>query len=139
MPKEYRTSFKACLMEYLKAHKEQGICASEIYEAMRTQQIAVNLTTVYRNLEKLTASGALIKYKTAGEDSCVYQYVEPDADCCHHLHMQCSRCGKIIHLECPFMEEIRAHLLKQHGFALECKTSVLTGLCEDCRKAQSHG
>ena len=49
-----------------------------------------------------------------------------------HLHLKCVRCGRIYHLDCHFMDEVRAHLMAEHGFTLQCEGSVLYGLCRSC-------
>ncbi len=133
MPRIYRTKCRTYILEYLQNHKEKRFSASDIFTYLEQNGKKVDLATVYRNMEKMTENGVLLKYKTADGESSVYQYVEPHANCMEHLHMQCSNCGKIIHLECEFMNEITNHLLKNHGFLLECKNSVLFGLCENCR------
>ena len=66
----------------------------------------------------------------------VYQYVEMGHHCEEHLHLKCVSCGCIIHLECAFMDEIAEHVLKDHGFTLQCKNSIIYGLCRECRKKQ---
>ena len=50
-----------------------------------------------------------------------------------HLHLKCVKCGKIIHLECHFMEEISHHIEESHGFTLQCKNSILYGVCKECK------
>lgn len=133
MKTTYRTKCKAGIMEYLQAHKEQSFRAADIYDDMHRRNIEVNLVTVYRNLERLTEEGCLMKYKTSEDDSFFYQYVESGLKCGEHLHMQCRRCGRLLHMECGFMDEIEEHLLDHHGFLLDCGGSVLTGICEECR------
>ena len=56
--------------------------------------------------------------------------------CEEHLHLQCVKCGKIIHLECEFMDEISEHILKDHGFELQCKNSILYGMCSACQEKE---
>ena len=43
----------------------------------------------------------------------------------------------MIHLECGFMKDILAHLEEHHGFALECSSSVLYGMCRECKEMES--
>ena len=64
----------------------------------------------------------------------VYQYVELGQHCEEHLHLKCVKCGCIIHLDCGFMDEIAEHIQKDHGFQLQCKNSILYGICKDCRR-----
>lgn len=132
--KKYRTKSKDAIMEYLERNREHSFSAYDVNEYMRENGIQVNLTTIYRNLDKLTESGRLMKYKTAEDEFCRYQCAKPHAQCYEHLHMQCRECGKILHMECQFMDEITKHLYEHHQFALECTGSVLMGLCGECRK-----
>lgn len=37
-------------------------------------------------------------------------------------------------LDCGFMDEIAEHIQKDHGFQLQCKNSILYGICKDCRQ-----
>ncbi len=134
MKKSYRTKYKEFIMKYLEDHQEHRFCAQDIYETMRQENMSINLATVYRHLDRLIEEGILIKYKTSHDDSSYYQYAGSNRDCSHHLHLQCKNCGKVIHLECEFMDEINRHLKGVHGFLLDCKGSMLVGLCEDCRK-----
>jgi Fur family ferric uptake transcriptional regulator len=133
MQKKYNTKCKTAIMEYLQENKEHGFCAADIYSYMKKNDILVNLATIYRNLDKLTDSGIVLKYKTAENESSLYQYSGPRANCLGHVHMQCRGCSKILHLDCDFMSEITEHLLEHHGFELECAGSVLIGLCNECR------
>lgn len=133
MAKTYNTKSKELIMKYIQANRAKRFRAQDLHHHMTEAGSTVNLTTVYRNLDKLTEQNLLMKVRTTDDDSFVYQYMEPESSCSRHLHMQCSSCGKVMHLECGFMSEIQQHLQAHHGFLLECTGSVLTGLCEDCR------
>jgi Fur family ferric uptake transcriptional regulator len=130
--RKYNTRSKEALMAYIEGHKEHSFNAYDVNDYMREKGINVNITTIYRNLDKLTENGTIMKYKTAEDEFCRYQIVKPDSACEHHIHMQCRKCGKVLHLECGFMEEITRHLYEHHGFVLECHGSVLMGLCNEC-------
>ena len=131
--KKYRTKSRDAIMSYLEMHREHSFSVYGVHEYMQEKGISVNLTTIYRNLDKLTEDGEIMKYKTAEDECCRYQCAKPHARCHEHIHMQCRECGKILHMECHFMEELVNHLYEHHGFTLECSGSVLMGLCEECR------
>lgn len=133
MQNGYRTKSKGYIMEFFQSHMEQIVSAADIHGYLEENGKQVNLATVYRNLDKMTEEGVLLKYKTAKDEHAVYQYTGGRDTCHEHLHLQCARCGKVIHLECGFMKDITEHLLEHHGFALECSNSVLYGLCRECR------
>ena len=75
----------------------------------------------------------MIRYVSGQGSQAAYQYVEQGKGCCDHLHLQCVKCGRIYHLDCAFMKEISEHIEKDHGFELQCRNSVLYGICKDCK------
>lgn len=133
MSREYQTRCRTSIIEYCEAHQEQRFSASDINEYLKEKGDVINLATIYRNLDKMMESGNLIKYKSAEDDRALYQYVKPESDCGHHLHMQCRKCSKIIHMECDFMDEFSKSVEKAYGFNIECKNSLITGICEECK------
>ena len=122
-------------MNYLETHCDSRISAQDLYDAMQAQNYKVNLATIYRQLERLSDDGTVLKVKSSADDRHYYQYTGEHDNCSSHLHMQCSCCGKIIHLECHFMDSISEHLLSHHGFQLNCADSLLMGLCRECQES----
>ena len=83
-------------------------------------------------LDKLAGEQRVMKYVADKGEKAVFQYVDEGRHCREHLHLKCVRCGRIYHLDCHFMDEVRAHLMAEHGFTLQCEGSVLYGLCRSC-------
>ncbi len=137
MAKIYSTKTKAIIMDFLEAHKDSRFSANDIYADLIRKGEDINLATVYRNLEKLTEDGSLIKAKSVDANASFYQYAGKSHSCHNHLHLQCKKCGRIVHLECGFMEEISSHLLSHHGFSVECEGSVIMGICDRCGRARA--
>ncbi len=130
---EYKTKYRDWMQQFFAEHADEKVRARDIYEKMTADGLAVNLTTVYRNLDRLEKENILQGHKSCGDDEKFYQYLQPKLDCGSHLHLLCSRCGRIIHLNCRFMDEISDHLMRDHGFQLDCRQSMLVGLCAECR------
>lgn len=130
--------YQDLITQYLRAHQQHCITAADIMNMMKENGLSVNKTTVYRNLDKLEAEGSLIKYKLPRSHVSYYRYASENDECSHHLHMQCLRCGRVFHLDCDFMDDIRTHLQKEHGFQLNCHDSLLVGYCADCQKELAH-
>lgn len=133
MAKEYHSKYKTWILDYLGEHKDSRLSASEIHTAMAKDGLNANLVTIYRNLDRLVDEKKLNRQKISGEEENFYQFLAPDLHCTSHLHLICSKCGRIIHLNCEFMKEISDHLLADHGFQIDCQDSALVGLCRDCR------
>ena len=79
-----------------------------------------------------------MKYVADKGEKAVFQYVDEGRHCREHLHLKCVQCGRIYHLDCHFMDEVRAHLMAEHGFTLQCEGSVLYGLCRSCAQNSPH-
>ena len=132
----YATISRKKILEFLKKNSDRTVAVADIDHYLKAQDCEVNITTIYRYLDKLAKDGTVIKYVDEKGNPAVYQYVELGHHCEEHLHLQCVKCGKIIHLECEFMDEISEHILKDHGFELQCKNSILYGMCSACQESK---
>ena len=133
----YATASRKKILDYLKSNSDKTVTAADIDSYLKCNDSEVNLTTIYRYLDKLEKEGTVIKYVAEKGSQTVYQYVETGHHCEEHLHLKCVKCGSIIHLECAFMAEIAEHIYEDHGFQLQCKNSIIYGLCEKCRMNES--
>ena len=129
----YNTAARSRILGFLKENKDRTVNANDILNWLNNQGNDVNITTIYRYLDKLTESGEVMKYIAENGTRAVFQYVGERQHCEEHLHLQCVRCGAILHLDCDFMEEISEHVLKDHGFQIQCKNSIIYGICSDCQ------
>ena len=81
----------------------------------------------------------ILDYLTANRrkgERAVYQYADEAHHCHEHIHLKCTRCGEIFHMDCHFMDEVRQHLQAEHGFTLQCEGSILYGVCRRCAQQQ---
>lgn len=131
--KSYKTTARTKITEYLKSHADRTVTVNDIMKGLQNDTLDINVSTVYRYLGKLSDEGIVNKYVADKGEMAVYQYAARDRSCNDHLHLQCRNCGKIIHLDCEFMAEINEHILEHHGFSIECRGSILYGLCDECR------
>lgn len=130
----YNTKQQDAILSVLKSTKGKHITADEIYLKLIHQGKPVGKTTVYRHLEKLTADGTVRRFTTGDNSGACYQL--SDSHCNEHYHLKCSDCGKLIHVECDFLDELATHLMGDHNFELDkCKT-VLYGKCKKCREGK---
>ena len=129
----YSTSSRKKILEILKKSKDKTITASQIGDQLKAMESEVNITTVYRYLDRLEKDGTVIRYASGQGTQASYQYVDQGQGCEGHLHLKCVKCGKILHLDCEFMKEISEHIQKDHGFSLQCKNSILYGICRECQ------
>ena len=91
-------------------------------------------STVYRQLSQLCEEGQLLRFEGVTPEGAAvhwYQY-RHDAVCDGHFHLKCTRCGHLEHLDCGRAQELIAHIQTEHGFIVDCATSVLLGICNRC-------
>ena len=112
------------------------ITAQSIAKKLDENGNYVGVSTVYRQLDKLVESGKVRKYIVEDGKSACYEYVGESGDCQRHYHLKCSGCGRLLHVECEYLDKIEAHILEHHGFVLNNEKTVLYGMCEDCRKKE---
>lgn len=129
----YATASRKRMLEFLKCNSDRTVTAMDIDAYLRESGSEVNITTIYRYLDKLAKEGTVMKYVAEKGGKAVYQYVEQGHRCEEHLHLKCVKCGCIIHLECAFMDEISEHVKIDHGFLLQCRNSILYGVCKECQ------
>ena len=129
----YKTNHRSRIMDYLQECSEKAVSVSEITEHLVDTGNPVNKTTVYRYLDRLEDEGLVIRYNSEDGRHAAYQYVGESNTCDEHIHLKCLSCGEIFHLECSFMDEIAEHMMKDHGFQIECRNSVIHGYCARCR------
>ncbi len=130
----YNTKSRRCILDFLENSSHTTVTAADILEYLNNQGISVNFTTVYRYLTKLTRERKVIKLNREDGQGALYQLVATQKSCNEHIHIRCISCGRLLHLDCGFMDKLREHICDEHGFELRCEGSVLYGVCNDCKK-----
>ncbi len=133
----YNTASRSRILEFLKENRDRTVNVNDIHRSLLESGNEVNITTIYRYIEKLVEEGTVMKYVAENGTRAVYQYVDSTHHCEEHLHLQCIKCGALIHLDCHFMDEISEHVLNEHGFHIQCKNSIIYGLCDKCASEQA--
>lgn len=130
----YATASRKKILEYLIENHNRTVTVADIDAHLKECGHEVNITTIYRYLDKLEKEATVMKYVAEKGSQATYQYIEEGHDCDGHLHLQCVKCGNVIHLECHFMHELLEHVEKEHGFVMQCKNSIIYGTCKTCAR-----
>jgi len=133
LQKSYHTKTTDLISQFIQSKMEHGFTAGELSAYLADNGVTVNKTTVYRNLEKLTESGQLIKHKSMISDGFVYQSAEEENHCAEHIHFQCCKCGSVIHLSDEKTSEYLKNLSEDLGVQINLNLSSLNGICPKCR------
>lgn len=137
MRQSYHTRTRSEILSFLEANRDRTVSATDIAAHLKGEGVSVSESTIYRYLTKLCEDGKAISYKPSGESGRVFQYTGLHTHCSEHLHLQCQRCGRLLHLDCDFMSELLSHLESEHGFLLNCEGSLFYGLCRRCRDQEA--
>ncbi len=133
LQKSYHTKTSELISQFIQSKMEHGFTAGELSAYLADKGVSVNKTTVYRNLEKLTEKGQLIKHKSMISEGFVYQLAEEEQHCEEHIHFQCCKCGSVIHLSDEKTSEYLKSLSQDLGVQIDLNLSSLNGICSKCR------
>ena len=101
--------------------------AQEVHDLLRARGEQVGLTTVYRSLQALAASGD-IDFLVTDDGQTVYRRCGSS----HHHHLVCRECGRTVEIEGPTVERWAEGVAAEHGFTDVSHTIELFGRCADC-------
>lgn len=132
--KGYSTRKREKILQYLTDNRDMAVTIQDIQSYLETAELDVNISTIYRYLDKLEDQGLVLKTSNGNRGQAVFQYIGGRNECHRHLHMKCQVCGMIFHLDCSFMKDITSHIMEEHGFYINCKDSYLAGTCSRCMK-----
>ena len=127
--RSYDTKAKSALSQYLRAHADRQFTADEL---ARTMEQSAGKSTVYRLLNRLCEEGEIRRLPREGQRGAYYQAI-PDDKCLGHLHMKCTECTRLVHLNEAQSRRIYAIAL-ENGFTVDTKLTMIYGKCEKCRQ-----
>lgn len=136
LQKSYHTKTTDLISQFIQSKMEHGFTAGELSAFLKEHGVNVNKTTVYRNLDKMTESGKLIKHKSMLSEGFIYQSAEEEKHCAEHIHFQCCKCGSVIHLSDDKTSEYLKSISEELGLHINLTLSSLNGICQKCRSQE---
>ena len=135
----YKTHQKELLLSFLSSHRESLLSVDEIgAELSAACPDAPGKSTVYRLIGRLYEEGRLRRFERGNSRTFVYQLVE-DEECHRHLHLKCTECGRLLHMNHEQSEKILEEILGDSNFAVSQEDTTLFGTCCICRKEKTNG
>ncbi|NMD38307.1 MAG: hypothetical protein GYA87_06485 [Christensenellaceae bacterium] len=128
----YKTKGKQAIIDYIESQGNKSFTVKQLFYHLQKNSIDLNISTLYRFLNKLEEEKFLIKHiNKSGKEAC-FQYINKNEACFDHLHIQCIKCSQTLHLDCEYMHRLYDHILNEHGFKLKYEKSILYGTCKKC-------
>lgn len=128
---EYKTKQKEILLDYLRETGDTPQSVEQIVTALHARGQALGQSTIYRLVGKLCDEGSLKCFTQ--EKRFLYQFVAEEA-CHHHLHLKCTGCGKLLHMDHAQSERLIEDIYGKNGFAVNEEETTLFGKCGECAK-----
>ena len=129
---EYRTKPRNAIIEYLKENADTRFTARDILNALNSNDNSLDRSTIYRNLERLSREGQLVKYKESDVNATCYQYSEGHGLCHMHVHAQRLVCGKIFHIDNQHLKKAATAMKAEYGIEIDYGKTVIMCRCSDC-------
>lgn len=128
--KIYHTQQRKILIDFLQKNCDKSFTIEEILNSIG--ESGVSQSTAYRLIIKLTEDGIVRRSVRNTGRSFVYQYVNKET-CEGHLHMKCTGCGKVYHLDSGITSSIQNGIRNSTNFEIDSHT-VLLGKCNTCKE-----
>ena len=127
----YQTKPRQQVLGFLAKNPENLFTADELASALESEygSEAPGKSTVYRLVGKLEREEQIRSIKPEGSRRTCYQLNQ----CHHHLHLQCSDCGQLIHMRENASSILTQLVLERTGFSVDEHHTVLYGRCEKCK------
>lgn len=102
----------------------------DLYEVARKRNPKVGLATVYRAMRVICDAG-LAKEVDFGDG---VRRFEHEYRRNHHDHLVCLKCGRIIEVRSPQVEDMQEKLAKKHNFMPVRYRMQIFGICSECKR-----
>lgn len=130
----YQTKQRTVILNFLTANAGETYDVDSLYDTLVKRGEKVSRTTVYRMLKKLEEEKSIVSFFDASRKRTLFRFnPNPDAGE-NQIHLQCTACGKVEHLDCSYLSSFEAHLQTEHHFKLSASKRVFSGICEDCER-----
>lgn len=126
----YSTEQRNILLTYLQTNPDTVFSAKQIAESLADKNIS--RSAVYRNLAQLESEQKIKRVVKNGSRETYYQFYDTTA-CRNHIHLSCTKCGKIFHMEGNDADRLSQMLNGNEGFELNKSETVIYGLCKECK------
>lgn len=124
------SSVEQLILDLFAGHSthEAHFTAQEVYAQLKPRLPAVNPSTVYRALERMSLAGK-ISVSDMGTGATVYEAVERE----RHHHLVCQGCGQVLTIGDEAVSGLFQQLEQENHFQMVTNHLVLFGRCQKCQ------
>lgn len=133
---EYRTRQKELLLGFLQTQQDRPLSVEEIFDGISCTPDAPGKSTVYRLINRLCEEGEVKRFE---EGKRFFYQLAGGEDCHHHLHLKCTGCGRLLHMDHAQSEKLIEAIYGEQGFTVSETETTLFGECGACRRKHTSG
>lgn len=128
----YNTGTHKKIIEFLKSNRDKSFSAEDIFLSL--SESGVRKSTVFRQLSKLSQAAEIKRIASANNRSVRYQYID-SKHCGAHLHLKCSSCGKLLHLNNEVTDFFEKSIKSAKHFSIDT-SAFIPGICDKCAEKE---
>ena len=129
---EYNTEQKKLLLDFLEKNHDSAYTIEEITNELKSRGATVGKSTVYRLMTRLVEEKRVKRQLSDGSRKAIYR-ITLDSHCHNHLHLQCIKCGRVLHLDEEVSDRLLDTVKQINNFSVSEEDTVLMGKCADCK------
>jgi Fur family ferric uptake transcriptional regulator len=129
---EYNTEQKKLLLDFLEKNHDSSYTIEEITNELKARGATVGKSTVYRLMTRLVEEKRVKRQLSDSSRKAIYR-ITLDSHCHNHLHLQCIKCGKVLHLDEEVSDKLLDTVKQINNFSVSEEDTVLMGKCADCK------
>jgi Fur family ferric uptake transcriptional regulator len=99
----------------------------ELLAEVQSHSSAVNISTIYRNLEVLEELG-LVRHTHLSDRAPTYHSVSDH----EHFHLVCRKCRRVVSVDPGVVTPLAERLREQQGFVIDVGHLAIFGECVEC-------
>jgi len=126
--KKYHTEQRDSLLAFFAKYPDDLFTIDELKESVG----GISRSALYRNITPMAEQGLIRRVQKEGGRKFYYQYIG-SRDCAGHLHLHCSDCGMVLHMNDKAVEAVMAAVRTNTDFDLDKSKTILLGHCPSCR------
>jgi len=130
----YKTEQKKILLDFMLNNRETPLTIEELIALMQSSDsnsCVPGRSTIYRLMNKLVEDGTVKRFVQGNSRHFYYQIVSSE-HCHHHIHMKCTSCGKLYHMDDEDSKQLLGAVLKNTHFKVNQEETTLYGTCDTC-------
>lgn len=132
--KAYQTKKRNEILKFIENNKDKHINAIDINNYLESLGERVNKSTIYRYLKVLVDEGKIRKYVIDEKEGACFQSEHKSDVCKHILHLKCTTCNEVFHIDADDYEILINTINNKTGFIVDNTKTVLYGKCNKCMK-----